>query len=455
MSDYDITITIPNQGPPGPSGNSDFSGRKILYVSKGDAATDARGGLNKYDALQPFATLGAAKNAAAYGDVIVVEPGTYNERDLLKNGVDWHFQAGAIVHYVGTTPGAIWDDTSTGADGAVVSNITGYGVFNQGNTGDNEDPAVEADVIKIGNANSDVSIFALKILNTRDTEFSASQSGAVSHLNGTLRVTAGVIASDQGSGATWYDGPGWVRANQIRGALAAIYVLLPESPSGGNWYVQADLVESAKSGAVEVIGSPTNASRQWIFALDMIGTSASGTEGTVKVEAGNVYITSQRVRAINGRLLNVSGGKLWLQSEKLFYYGDSTVSGGDSWIEAQHGEWANGSSFTITNGNVRIIGVEDITGTTNTAAYLISSLGSVRFRNVVINALASTNPPMQVSGSNAVILDNVTLLAPSGSDSISANASRNVVIYNARANRAASANVVPLVGTLTVSTDVQ
>ena len=47
----------------------------------------------------PFKTLAAAKTAAAEGDTIMVLPGQYNETaNLLRNGVNWHFFAGASVN---------------------------------------------------------------------------------------------------------------------------------------------------------------------------------------------------------------------------------------------------------------------------------------------------------------------------------------------------------------------
>src|SRR6478735_5887078 len=42
-----------------------------------------------------FQTLSAAKTAALSGDTIMVLPGTYNEKNLAKNGVNWHFFTGA------------------------------------------------------------------------------------------------------------------------------------------------------------------------------------------------------------------------------------------------------------------------------------------------------------------------------------------------------------------------
>lgn len=66
----------------------------------------------------PFKTLTAAKEAAKPGDTIMVLPGTYNENNLLKNGVNWHFFAGAVV----TASGAIFS-----GEGSTI--VTGFGDF--------------------------------------------------------------------------------------------------------------------------------------------------------------------------------------------------------------------------------------------------------------------------------------------------------------------------------------
>ena len=46
-----------------------------------------------------FSTLTDAKNYATSGDLITVLPGVYNENNLLKDGVNWHFMPGARVEY--------------------------------------------------------------------------------------------------------------------------------------------------------------------------------------------------------------------------------------------------------------------------------------------------------------------------------------------------------------------
>lgn len=99
MSVFDGTQwrTLTFNGAPTPT-NIDWTGRRVLYVSKGAAATDTRGSLSKYDYSRPFATPTAAQTAAASGDIIVVEPGSYQISSALgKAGVNWHFEQGAAI----------------------------------------------------------------------------------------------------------------------------------------------------------------------------------------------------------------------------------------------------------------------------------------------------------------------------------------------------------------------
>lgn len=77
----------------------------------------------------PFKTLTKAKTAAVSGDTIIVLPGTYNENNLLKNGVNWYFMPGAKVSYSGAGAAGIFDTSANGSNGAVSSLIAGYGEF--------------------------------------------------------------------------------------------------------------------------------------------------------------------------------------------------------------------------------------------------------------------------------------------------------------------------------------
>lgn len=92
--------TIIGSGAGGVLDPIDYGGRKVIYVSKGDAATDTRTGLNKYDATKPFATIQAAIDAAASGDRIEVGPGVYTETLTLISGIQINFSADATLQHI-------------------------------------------------------------------------------------------------------------------------------------------------------------------------------------------------------------------------------------------------------------------------------------------------------------------------------------------------------------------
>lgn len=126
-----------------PTGNT-------LWVDavNGNDSTGQRGQLGA-----PFLTLTAAKNAATSGDMIFVLPGTYNERNLLKNGVNWYFSPGAVVAYNGTSAGGIFDDSATGANAAIGCVIGGYGTFTSVTSG-----TITSSVVNLTNSASNVAI---------------------------------------------------------------------------------------------------------------------------------------------------------------------------------------------------------------------------------------------------------------------------------------------------------
>src|SRR5437016_3394258 len=81
----------------------------------------------KDDEAKPYQTLAAALAVAVSGDTIYVQPGVYNEDNLvLKDGVDWYFTEGSSIVSTGNP---IFIDSG----GAVTSTISGYGVFSSAN----------------------------------------------------------------------------------------------------------------------------------------------------------------------------------------------------------------------------------------------------------------------------------------------------------------------------------
>ena len=96
----------------------------MLWVDavNGNDSTGTRG-----KAYLPFLSCGAAKAAASSGDTILVLPGTYNEKNLAKNGVNWFFFPGAVVAFNGTGTGGIFDTATAGVTCSFT--VSGSGVF--------------------------------------------------------------------------------------------------------------------------------------------------------------------------------------------------------------------------------------------------------------------------------------------------------------------------------------
>ena len=71
---------------------------KTIYVDSvnGDDKAGAAGDMTK-----PFSSItgaAGANNAASVGDLIHVRPGIYQENDIIKDGVEYYFDKGAIIH---------------------------------------------------------------------------------------------------------------------------------------------------------------------------------------------------------------------------------------------------------------------------------------------------------------------------------------------------------------------
>lgn len=161
---------------------------KTLWVDS-VYGSDSTGTRQRKD--KPFLTLNAAKVAAQSGDTIVVLPGTYNEKNLLKDGVNWHFINGAIVSYVGSTTGGIFDDGPNGANGDITSKITGYGTFKITNN------ATSSDVVCVTQPDSEVYIEATNIENL--STYGSGATAIKSESSSTLNVKAEKISSIKGT----------------------------------------------------------------------------------------------------------------------------------------------------------------------------------------------------------------------------------------------------------------
>ena len=193
----------------------------------------------------PFKTLTKAKNAAVSGDTIIVLPGTYNENNLLKNGVSWHFLPGAIVSYSGSGAAAIFDTSSNGTNGAVLSIVSGWGDFANGSS------------VATGHVvHSVASGSAINIQAERMATGGTAACVKLVHTYGkcSIEVKADIEASS-GRAVEIGGGSGSDNANVIRAYKLyssggpALYV------GAGNVDLQAHYISSSADAAVSIAGS--------------------------------------------------------------------------------------------------------------------------------------------------------------------------------------------------------
>jgi hypothetical protein len=192
----------------------------------------------------PFKTLTKAKTAAASGDTIMVLPGTYNENNLLKNGVNWHFLSGAIVSYSGSGAAAIFDTSSNGTNGAVQSIVSGWGEFV------NQSSVASGHVVHSVASNSAINIQAGRML-------CGGTAACVKlvHTSGQCRIEVkSSIEASAGRAVEIGGGSGNPNANVIRvyklysSGGPAIYI------GAGNVHLQAHYVSSSADVAVSLAG---------------------------------------------------------------------------------------------------------------------------------------------------------------------------------------------------------
>jgi hypothetical protein len=202
----------------------------------------------------PFRTLTAAKNAAKAGDTIMVMPGTYAERGLAKNGVNWHFLTGATVNFDGTGAISLFDTASVGS--ACSFKITGTGVFNlTTDTGANS-------AFNLAYSGDDVMIECDKITCSRGPAVSSS---------GSLRL----------------------RCNSLSSSLAETVYLA----SGTNRLIVSEITSSG-GHAIRIVGGTND--------VDALRISSSGGNG-VYVTAGTTHLRAFEISSSGGYGLEFAG----------------------------------------------------------------------------------------------------------------------------------------------------
>lgn len=422
---------------------------KVLWV-------DATGGSDS-DRVKPYQTLSAAKAAANSGDLILVLPGTYNEKNILKNGVNWHFFPGTIIQpttsYV-SQGREIFDDL----DGAVTSSITGALECVVGTN-------ASGGMLNLSNASSVVRIQMRRLSGSPSGNAKAT---AMAVSNGQAEVVLDDATCSGGNLTWWQNGHFYLRANRLvlsGGSGAAVWAecSVDQVPTGDFWvdcphigyaggagcyiYGNASInthvseyrvwVKTSEIfnqlGFVQFNGVLTYGIKSYVQAEKIMGKISVGTAA----DGGEAWITTQKQQGIS----TITGGTLHLNG---LQFDDTSISAGTDMITVNH---AN-SVLHLRNGYMK---------RTVTGHGLNVSAGTARITGMTIDtSVSNANSPINKSG-GTLSVDGCVLVAEGTRDSIAAGTAQNVKIYGTSVtNRAKNANVTLQVNTsgLLVDTNV-
>lgn len=445
---------------------SSVSVGNTLFVDavNGNDATGVVGSASK-----PYLTLAAAKTAAASGQLVWVRPGSYVVTDtILKNGVNWNFDAGASVTKTQTS-GSIGIIDDAGA--SITSTVYGQGDFLH-IVGAGSDTGC----VKVSNSASVIVVHARTIAALQNAGFGAIPC-AVYQAGGTLRVRASnsisaVDNSGNGFGVTlyWGDGTGEVYAPSIFGSNSVVWSQ-SDGSSSQNFYVECsemystDTVNDGVPGVIVCFtngGSSANAAiwvkadtiranagsafasvYTWPASANKIYVNCQKLYGTVQCEGANlVYVTAEKSEAIS----NVTGSPT-----SLF----ASATAGTLRLNLKH---CDPKAFTgigfLVNGGTLIANEAEYTSGSGSDGLSISS-GTARLQTCILNTAANASGfPIAKSGGTLILMA-CTLVSNGSVKSINSGTAQNVVAMSSWANNAVSSNVtITTTGGLTVNSAV-
>jgi hypothetical protein len=247
-----------------------------------------------------------AKNQATAGDTIVVGPGEAEVKNLLKNGVNWSLADGVVLENTTDDTVGIFDDGPSGANGPVVSSISGRGVIKC------TSPSSTPSTINVVNSGSNIHVQAKEASNQ-------SPEAVIHQENGTGYFNIDRIDGTSGNrsrGVSWLGGETYVEADEIISYSKAIYSLPGNtSPPRSDLWVRAKKIQSLYVYAIGSVGT-TNGSKIWVDA-EFIG-GGTGPGGAVFVTSNEVHITSQKIDNQSSDFgINNAGGALWVTAQKV------------------------------------------------------------------------------------------------------------------------------------------
>lgn len=396
---------------------------RTIYVDE-EQGDDGTG--DPYDASKPYASIAAALADATAGDLIHVRPGDYAvSGPIATNGVNWHFDAGAIVTFDDEDPVTaygLWDD-----QGAACSyTVTGAGVFRR--TTNNTGETAGITNVQVSHASSKVYIQCLDITITDAAEWLIR---CVNQTAGELTIECRDIISTgyRCEGVWWTNGAMRVRGRYCIAGQNAFYSDVDSAPTGEAYL---DFNEYRANRGTVIYCDGTNADAAVWLRGEIFRATPMATESITSIYvagANKLYVEAQKVF---GAILLQGSTVAYIRADKVSptFETDQRLllhAGGTNYIQINHWDSVGSDQAPITvdsGGELHLIG-GTLEGDADSLGISVSG-GALFARNFYIDTTANDGTsPLTVSG-GTVILDGCSLVAESGEPSITAGSAQTV-----------------------------
>lgn len=376
-----------------------------------------------------YATLAAAKAAAASGDTIVVGPGAYSiSASLAKDGVNWFFYPGASTTFADdvSTEG-IWDDGGT----AMSFTVGGYGVFSRTTT----DDFLEFKTVNCSHASSQINV-ACDTINTQAG--SDGPCAGVLCSAGELNVEAiNIISTGGNTYANWWlNGQMNVHAKFCSAEYVTFASNVTATPTG-DAHFDCDQIE----GIVGSDGTDSTAAA-WVRCNILLGNASASISTS---NNSRLYVEAQKVFGP----FNFTGGLNYVRSDKISAVangGSSSPSlikctGGTSFVQINQYDPVSftGQSIKVTGGTLKLFG-GDFVGASGTDGLEITG-GTADVREMVINTAASSSDNPVTKSGGTLIMRGCTLVSQGARNTIEAATAQTVSLMGCWGNNALDGDV--------------
>ena len=421
------------------------SGR-IVWVDQvnGNDSTGRRGAV-----MFPFLTLTAAKNAATAGDTVWTLPGDYLGTNLLKNGVNYNFSAGAVVTNLGSLGNTFTASTFHDYAGATTNIISGDGDFHVLYE-TNVTTVLDGGVVSLSNANSQVwftgnrlkvrefgtsePLHAFRIINCRSFIASVREIEDPDVFRDSFNADEEPIASGAG-GIYWENGECHITCDRIN--VESGYGIWA-SGTTNDFYYRGQLIKTV-TGPAFYTSSSSEENRVW---LDVLEIDSGGAAVSTVAGLSRIYINAQKIKGTAPAIAS-QGQSLWVTAQKLTTTSSSAsgsflnLQGGRNFFKIIDYEMtdraaiANAVAVSISGGTNLLDG-GTFRGITNAIGLKYSGSAITRLKDVTLqtfntSATGDTNEPVLVM-TNGLTLQNVSLIAPNANvSSIKATNSANTI----------------------------